>query len=266
MGGFSSILAPVAGSLLGSGLQSAFGSSPKSQGPAIVGQSSRTDALKQSSNFTGGHTFSALERLRPVSEGVTEMFGRDVLGDLGGLRGETRGGHLDLEKARGELTREARGRALRTASDSLSRRRVLGASFATDVLADIERQFGREEAAQVAQGRLESLQAEVGLIQFEGQLLAEQAQREFAEIGINVQSNQAFGSMIGASNELAAMRAEREGAAQGQFFGSLGSQLGTSLFGTPSDIPGSSGLLGKLSGLRGASSIGGTFSDFDALA
>jgi len=69
----------------------------------------------------------------------------DILADLADVRGEVKPGFGRFTEAAVTALGEARNRALGTARDILTRRRVMGASFSTNQLASIERAFGIEE-------------------------------------------------------------------------------------------------------------------------
>jgi hypothetical protein len=94
------------------------------------------------------------------------MGGADM---LAGQRGLVRPGFGALTEARVGSIDTARRRATGTLRDNLSRRRVLGSSFAADAMGRVESEFGRQEAEARAQSFLEELQMTTGLIEREAQ-------------------------------------------------------------------------------------------------
>jgi len=93
--------------------------------------------------------------------------GADMLTEQRGL---VRPGFGALTDARVGSLESARRRATGTLRESLSRRRVLGSSFAADAMGRVESEFGRQEAEVRAQSFLEELQMTTGLIERETQL------------------------------------------------------------------------------------------------
>jgi len=88
---------------------------------------------------------------------------------LAGQRGLVNPGFGALTEARVGSLDTARRRATGTLRDNLSRRRVLGSSFAADAMGRVESEFGRQEAEVRAQSFLEELQLTTNLIERETQ-------------------------------------------------------------------------------------------------
>jgi hypothetical protein len=88
---------------------------------------------------------------------------------LAGQRGLVNPGFGALTEARVGALDSARRRATGTLRDNLSRRRVLGSSFAADAMGRVESEFGRQEAEVRAQSFLEELQLTTNLIERETQ-------------------------------------------------------------------------------------------------
>jgi hypothetical protein len=143
---------------------------------------------------------------------------------LAGQRGLVRPGFGALTEARVGSLDAARRRATGTLRDNLSRRRVLGSSFASDAMGRMESEFGRQEAEVRAQSFLEELQMTSSLIDRETQLRT--TAMSTALDNLNLEASLATQLATGATAAFA-----QSAAIQGQL-AMQQSALGADIFGT----------------------------------
>lgn len=119
------------------------------------------------------------ERLQGISPELSEL-----RGEIGDLRGELRPGFGRLTRERIEGIRAQRGRAVGNLREELSRRRVLGSSFAAREVGALESEFARQEDLARAESFMQELQAQDQLIAQELGILGQEAGLETAQAGI----------------------------------------------------------------------------------
>lgn len=108
-----------------------------------------------------------LERGIPVSDalsGITNL-NTETAGGLGGLLADVKPGFGRLTKSRLDAISSARERAIGNLRDNLSRRRVMGSSFAQDALTRAELEFSKEEERARSESFLQELDMTRQLIQ-----------------------------------------------------------------------------------------------------
>lgn len=144
----------------------------------------------------------------------------DLRGDIQGLRSELRPGFGRLTRSRVEELRGLRGRAVGNLREELSRRRVLGSSFAAREIGALEAEFAQEEDRIRAESFLAELDAtnqliqqELGIFGAEAGIVGQEFAMALQEAGLVDLSNQslvqAFDSSIaGAQAELQQLNME----------------------------------------------------------
>lgn len=120
-------------------------------------------------------------------------------GDIRGLRGELRPGFGRLTRSRVEELRGLRGRAVGNLREELSRRRVLGSSFAAREIGALESEFAQQEDQIRAEAFMQELDAtnqllmqELGTFGAEAGLISQEAQMAMQEAGLVDLSNQSL--------------------------------------------------------------------------
>ena len=139
-----------------------------------------------------------LSALRPGLAGLR--------GDIRDLRGEVRPGFGRLTRSRVEELRGLRGRAVGNLREELSRRRVLGSSFAAREIGALESEFARQEDQIRAESFMQEMEAtnqlimqELGIFGMEGDLASQEFSMALQEAGLVDLSHQSLVSAFDAS-------------------------------------------------------------------
>ena len=123
---------------------------------------------------------------RPGTEGLIGQTRR--IGEiLEARRAEIRPGFGRLTEARVQAIRDRRAQAVGNLRESLTRRNVLGASFAQDAIARTELEFAQEEERARAQSFLEELQLEQQNLKLQFETNQAQLAEEFRELQLATQ-------------------------------------------------------------------------------
>ena len=102
-------------------------------------------------------------------------------------RGEIRPGFGRLTAARVQAVQNRRGQAIGNLRESLSRRNILGASFAQDAITRTELEFAQEEEKVRAESFLEELQLEQQNLKQQFEIIGTQLDQEFRELQTSAQ-------------------------------------------------------------------------------
>lgn len=119
--------------------------------------------------------------------------------DIGALRSTLTPGFGRLSEERQKSIRDARDEAVGNLRESLSRRRVLGSSFADDAQARTELAFGRESGLAAAETFQQEALLQGDLLSLDAQTLGQQAQFLALDIGLNEQEANVFSQELQAS-------------------------------------------------------------------
>ena len=163
--------------------------------------------------FDFQQTQPILEALDPAQRALFE--------ELGGLQGQLEPGFGAITEARVRAVRKRANEAIGNLRQQLNRRRVQGSSFAEDTLARANNEFAQLEADTRAQGKLEEISAQIGLIQQRGQVLSERVTQELSLLGLSANTAAAFAQLGQRANEVEQQLAAQASAGAGQFFGGL---------------------------------------------
>ena len=136
-------------------------------------------------------------------------------GDIRDLRGEVRPGFGRLTRSRVEELRGLRGRAVGNLREELSRRRVLGSSFAAREIGALESEFARQEDQIRAESFMQEMEAtnqliqqELGIFGMEGDIASQEFAMAMQEAGLVDLSHQslisAFDSSIASAQAMLA--------------------------------------------------------------
>ena len=151
----------------------------------------------------------------------------DVLKKLSDLLGEVRPGFGRFTKAGVEAIRRAKGDALGTAREQLSRRRVQGSSFANAQLAQIEQASGRDEARFRAQAILQEIDQTFRIIDAEASIKLKNFEFELSELKVATGLALGMAGVISDQTLLDKRIAADAAVAAGEF----GASVGESIFG-----------------------------------
>lgn len=126
--------------------------------------------------------------------GIQEGLSRSQLlrSDIASLREGLEPGFGRLSKERQQAIRDARDEAVGNLRESLSRRRVLGSSFADDAVARTELAFGREAGLAAAETFMQEALLQGDLLALDAQALGQQTQLLALDIGLNEQEARVF--------------------------------------------------------------------------
>lgn len=105
-------------------------------------------------------------------------------GQIGDLLPLVAPGFGKLTQSRVQAVRDAASRSIGDLRENLSRRRVLGSSFAQDTLARAGNEFGKTEADVRAQSFLEELDLTNKLIQQRGAVLSSAAEKQLSQLNL----------------------------------------------------------------------------------
>lgn len=129
------------------------------------------------------------ERIRQGISGLRPSLA-SLRGDVANLRGQLRPGFGNLTRSRVEELRNNRGRAVGNLREELSRRRVLGSSFAQREIGAMEAEFARQEDLVRSESMLQEIDAtnqlisqELGLVGAEAGLFGQEADIESGLVG-----------------------------------------------------------------------------------
>jgi hypothetical protein len=104
-------------------------------------------------------------------------------GEVANLRGQLKPGFGNLTRSRVEELRNNRGRAVGNLREELSRRRVLGSSFALREIGSLESEFARQEDLIRSESMLQEIDATNQLISQELGMLGAEAEIESGLVG-----------------------------------------------------------------------------------
>lgn len=112
--------------------------------------------------------------------------------DIASLRESLTPGFGRLSEERQQAIRDARDEAIGNLRESLSRRRVLGSSFADDAVTRAELAFGREAGLAAAETFAQEALLQGNLLGLDAQVLGQQSQLLALDIGLNEQEARVF--------------------------------------------------------------------------
>ena len=203
-------------------------------GPAIglIGAFKKSSAEKRLSGFTptgfrapglsanisgGGITLNRGSGVDQALSGLTSAFSSRSA-EFRGLRGRVAPGVGDLTQARVRGIRDTASRTVGNLREELSKRRVLGSSFAQREIASTEAMFGREEERARAEGALTEIALTQELIaqEFDGAIQAAKSvidQFNFETTVATNLANQATTAMAATTTAAAQASAARQGGA-----------------------------------------------------
>ena len=119
--------------------------------------------------------------------------------DIASLREGLEPGFGRLSEERQQAIRDARDEAVGNLRESLSRRRVLGSSFADDAVSRTELAFGREPGLAAAETFQQEALLQGNLLALDSQALGQQSQLLALDIGLNEQEARVFSQEMEAS-------------------------------------------------------------------
>lgn len=112
--------------------------------------------------------------------------------DIASLRESLTPGFGRLSEERQQAIKDARDEAVGNLRESLSRRRVLGSSFADDAVSRTELAFGREAGLAAAETFQQEALLQGNLLALDSQALGQQSQLLALDIGLNEQEARVF--------------------------------------------------------------------------
>lgn len=126
--------------------------------------------------------------------GIQEGLSRSQLlrSDIASLRESLTPGFGRLSEERQKAIRDARDEAVGNLRESLSRRRVLGSSFADDAVSRTELAFGREAGLAAAETFQQEALLQGNLLALDAEALGQQTQLLALDIGLNEQEARVF--------------------------------------------------------------------------
>lgn len=107
--------------------------------------------------------------------------------DLGAIRDQTSGAFGALAQAGREAFATKSRQAIGNLRENLTRRRVMGSSFASDALARTEREFAQGEAQFLAETKARELQMQTDLINQQAQAAAQEFTTQLNQMNIDAQ-------------------------------------------------------------------------------
>jgi hypothetical protein len=187
---------------------------------------------------------SSPERQGLVNQ-LASVFGGQA-NQLGLIRGQLTAGRGALTEARLAQLDAGERAALGDLRTNLSRRRVLGSSFANDQQAAIQEQFGRARAEEAAQGLLETYGLDADLLTKQTAAAASQFQTKINELNLQTSvassilsgSQASVGALADTSAQVAALYNQEILGAGTYSLASLGNALGSLLGGKTSNSGG----------------------------
>lgn len=175
---------------------------------------------------TGNITFDRTDETRRVLANLQQA-GITTADQLGALIPQVAPGFGKLTEARVNSIRDAASKSIGDLRENLSRRRVLGSSFAQDTLTRAKNEFGKSEGEARAQSFLEELDLTTKLITQRGAVLADTAEKQLSQLNteFGIASNlingtqQVFQDNASTLANLAVANAQGQGAAFQTNFG-----------------------------------------------
>ena len=145
-----------------------------------------------SAGLTGSYTPGGSYSLTPTSASTSALSGltsaySNQAAELGGIRDQVAPGFGALTDAGVTTIRNRRREAIGNLRDNLSRRRVLGSSFASDALSRADAEFSEQEARFRADARMQELNMTTNLINQQSQATAQQFAAQLTQL--NIESN-----------------------------------------------------------------------------
>lgn len=171
---------------------------------------------------------SSAGRRQQLVGGIQDLF-RSQADELQNLRGQVEPGFGRLTDARVNAIENRRRSAVGNLRENLSRRRVLGSSFAQDALARAESEFGQQEAETRAQSFLQELDVTRDLIGREFQARQNAVQTALNELNLQAEvGTQLATQATSALQANAAVQTEAALENQRQTLGLVGAAIGGS--------------------------------------
>ena len=228
------IAAAVAGGAASAGASALIGSAFGPKAP----KSSKTGGV---TNFSAGGLTGRFDR-KTSSYDIASNTARDELvgrvsrtfGDqanaIKGLRDRVTPGFSDLRKARLGEIENARGAAIGNLRENLSRRRVMGSSFAADALARAELEFAQERDRVQSETFLQELAATEALLQQEFEAGRNEFSTKLGELNLQAELAAQLTSKatanLGRMAELETRLAAESAAGFGKFVGDAVAPIG----------------------------------------
>ncbi len=121
--------------------------------------------------------------------------GRQLQSRFGDLFASVRPGFGKLSETTRQTFRDRSAAAVGNLRESLGRRRVLGASFASDALARVKLGFAREEAQELAKVGVQETQLQNQILRDQSQALTQQISSELQEFSIAANFSQSLNEL-----------------------------------------------------------------------
>lgn len=212
------------------GIGKLFGSK---SGPKVSSAPPGINAGGLSSTFDNGTvSLGADANRRGLVGGLADTFGQQA-DALGGLLPTVAPGMSDLRRARLSEIDASRTAAIGNLRDNLSRRRVLGSSFAQDAAGRTELEFAKERDRVQAETFLQELELTTNLMQ--QAFTAERGKFQTHLDELNLEANLAAGlagkatDVLGKNAQTEALLLAQSQQGAGKFFGQLAQPVGESV-------------------------------------